>query len=130
MSRADDCYCQSGIAYSNCCSPFIESRHTAKTAEQLMRSRYTAYVLGNSAYLLATWYPSKRPDTLILDADIGISWLGLDIKNTLAGGEQDTTGQVEFVARYKKQGRAVRLHENSCFIQESGCWYYLDGELE
>jgi len=92
-----------------------------------MRSRYTAYVLGLEDYLLATWHPDTRPASLGL-ADSPGQWLGLKVLATEAGGEGEQTGVVEFVARYKVNGRAQRLQERSRFVREAGRWYYLDGE--
>lgn len=94
-----------------------------------MRSRYSAYVRGEEAYLLATWHASTRPPSLDLAEDAATKWLGLEIKRTEAGGEQDQRGLVEFVARYKVGGRAHRLHEVSRFVREDGRWYYVDGDV-
>ncbi len=89
-----------------------------------MRSRYTAFVRENGAYLLATWHASTRPESLEFDAQT--KWLGLQIKAApLAIGDQ---AEVEFVARYRFAGRAVRLHERSRFVHEQGRWYYVDGD--
>jgi SEC-C motif-containing protein len=92
-----------------------------------MRSRYMAYVLGKKEYLLATWHPSARPPALNLAAGGGVEWLGLEVVRTEAGTEGDTQGVVEFVARYKRQGRATRLHEVSRFVRENGQWFYVEG---
>jgi len=89
-----------------------------------MRSRYSAFVRENAAYLLATWHPSQRPSTL--DFDPQAKWLGLQIKSY--NPISDTTAEVEFVARFRVAGQAVRLHERSRFIQEHGRWFYVDGE--
>lgn len=94
-----------------------------------MRSRYTAYTLGQEAYLLATWQEATRPSAHDLSDDASVKWLGLEILRTEQGGEDDQTGVVEFVARYKVGGRAHRLHETSRFRRENGRWFYLDGEL-
>lgn len=92
-----------------------------------MRSRYSAYVLGLEAYLLATWHPSTRPPALELDAAPRPHWLGLAVK---AHVQQDATrATVEFVARYKVNGRAFRLHETSRFEKVDGRWLYVDGEI-
>lgn len=101
-----------------------------------MRSRYSAFVLGNAEYLLQTWHPSTRPAQLDLAADDS-QWLGLKLCACRDGGVDDATGQVEFIARYRQAGRAHRLHETSRFVREpandTGCcyyrWYYLDGDL-
>ncbi len=93
-----------------------------------MRSRYTAYVLGDTAYLLASWHPASRPTELNLDAEPKPKWLGL----TIVRHEILDTGYavVEFIARYKIHGRAQRMHETSRFEQLDGHWLYRDGEIE
>ncbi len=91
-----------------------------------MRSRYSAYVLGLEQYLLATWHPSHRPASMALDTEPRTQWLGLSVKRHSADGDQ---AEVEFVARYRIQGRATRLHETSRFVREQGRWFYLDGEF-
>ena len=101
----------------------------AVTAEQLMRSRYTAYTLQNEAYLLQTWHPSNRPPQLNLASE-PVKWLGLKIIAAQAGQVEDATGTVEFVARYKVNGKAQRLAEKSRFVKEQGRWFYLDGEID
>ncbi len=117
------CPCGSGRAYENCCQVF-HLGEPAPTPEALMRSRYTAYVLGLADYLLATWHPRRRPPHLDLQED-HCQWLGLEILR--APGAEGEAGLVEFVARYKINGRAHRLHEVSRFEREAGRWYYLDG---
>jgi len=94
-----------------------------------MRSRYTAYVLQNESYLLSTWHDSTRPATLDLINNQPDQWLGLTIRKIRNGVLPATAGEVEFVARYKYNGRAVRLHENSRFVYEHDQWYYVDGKL-
>lgn len=95
-----------------------------------MRSRYSAYVTGNEDYLLATWHESTRPKVLGLEQDKLTKWVGLSIKTTQQGRQQDQEGVVEFVARYKVNGKAERLHETSRFVKEQGKWFYLDGVLQ
>ncbi len=89
-----------------------------------MRSRYSAFVLQDAAYLLATWHASTRPASL--DFEPSAKWLGLDVRAHQAKGAD--TAEVEFVARYRVEGRAVRLHERSRFVREDGRWYYVDGD--
>ncbi|NEX63249.1 YchJ family protein [Noviherbaspirillum galbum] len=114
-----------GKDYAGCCGRFIEGGQLAGTAEELMRSRYTAYVLRDDAYLKATWHPSTRPaDNLV--ADEGLKWLGLEVRRHVPDGDRAT---VEFVARCKSGGRAQRLHEVSSFVREDGRWYYVDGSF-
>ena len=91
-----------------------------------MRSRYSAYVLGNEAYLLATWYKSTRPETLDLAGDTTTKWIGLKILRTEQGQANDSEGIVEFVARYKINGKAHKLHEVSYFVKQDGEWMYKD----
>lgn len=89
-----------------------------------MRSRYTAFVLENAPYLQATWHTSHRPEAL--DFEPGAKWLGLQVKDFKPTGED--AAEVEFVARFRVGGRAVRLHERSRFVREEGRWYYVDGD--
>ncbi len=92
-----------------------------------MRSRYCAYVTGNSDYLLATWHADTRPQVLSLEDAPGqrTQWLGLDVKRHRVTGTD--TAEVEFVARYRiGGGSAVRLAEHSRFVRRDGRWYYLD----
>ncbi|CDS51710.1 UPF0225 protein YchJ [Polaromonas sp. CG9_12] len=99
-------------------------KHPAPDAESLMRSRYSAFVLGRRDYLLATWHASTRPTGLVLDP--AAKWLGLDVRSHTV---QDADhAEVEFVARYREGGRAVRLRERSRFVRESGRWFYVDGD--
>lgn len=124
-----DCWCGRPVPAAECCGRYLDGDVPAPTAEALMRSRYSAYVLRAEPYLLATWHVSTRPVSLDLAADVATKWLGLEIKRTEAGGEQDERGIVEFVARYKVGGRAHRLNEISRFVREDGRWYYVDGEV-
>ncbi|QXZ09731.1 hypothetical protein KUF54_00150 [Comamonas sp. Y33R10-2] len=114
------------LAYADCCGRYIDHWEAAPApdAESLMRSRYSAFVRENAAYLQATWHESQRPADL--DFDAATKWLGLDVKHFKITGEDKA--EVEFVARYRISGRAVRLHERSRFVQEAGRWYYVDGE--
>jgi SEC-C motif-containing protein len=89
-----------------------------------MRSRYVAFVLARSDYLLRTWHPSTRPEALNLTTN-GLRWLGLQVRRLEAGGPADPQGTVEFVARYKVGGQAHRLHEISRFVRKDGQWFYL-----
>ena len=91
-----------------------------------MRSHYSAFVACDADYLLASWHPDTRPSRVRFDPDQ--RWLGLSIKDTVAGLEDDAEGVVEFVARYKVHGRGHRLRERSRFERIEGRWYYLDGE--
>lgn len=98
----------------------------APTAEALMRSRYSAFVLDKLPYLLASWHPSTRPVSLEPNPP-DLKWLGLAIKQ--ARDQDADHATVEFVARSRQAGRANRLHEVSRFVREDGRWYYVDGDL-
>lgn len=89
-----------------------------------MRSRYSAFVRADVPYLLATWHSRQRPATLELEA--GAQWLGLEIRQHRLTGTD--TAEVEFVARFRVGGRAVRQRERSRFVREDGRWFYVDGD--
>jgi len=112
------------LSLDACCGPY-HAGQAAPDAESLMRSRYSAFVLGDVPYLLRTWHSSQRPATLELEA--GAKWLGLEIKQHRITGED--TAEVEFVARFRVGGKAVRQHERSRFVREDGRWFYVDGDV-
>ena len=116
------------LAFARCCGPFLAdiANMPAPDAETLMRSRYSAFVLQDADYLLATWHPSHRPPTLAFEP--GLKWLGLEVRDHRV--VDATHAEVEFVARSRVAGRAHRLHERSRFVCEDGRWYYLDGDLK
>ena len=126
LEQAPACPCGSGDNYPACCGRYLEGGETAPTAERLMRSRYTAFARGNDDYLLATWHPDTRPSRVRLDP--AQRWIGLRILCAEAGGEGDTAGTVEFVARFKEGGRGHCLQELSRFEKIDGRWYYRDGD--
>jgi SEC-C motif-containing protein len=111
-------------ALDDCCGAY-HANQKAPDAESLMRSRYSAFVLGDVPYLLATWHSSQRPAELKLEA--GGKWLGLEIKHHRVTGAD--TAEVEFVARFRVGGKAVRQHERSRFVREDGRWFYVDGDV-
>ena len=123
------CPCGSGQAYAACCGAFIDNGALPATAERLMRSRYSAYVLAREDYLLRTWHGSTRPTQLGLQDAGPVKWLGLKILRCEAGGVDDREGIVEFVARYQINGRAERLQEVSRFVRDAGQWLYVDGKI-
>ena len=116
------------LPYAACCGRYHAGplHGLAPTAEALMRSRYSAFVLDRIDYLLATWHASTRP--LLLEANpAGLRWLGLELRrHTVIDADHAT---VEFVTRGKLGGRAQRLHEMSRFVRENGRWFYVDGDL-
>ena len=119
------CPCGTGLPYAECCGPLHDGTTTAGTAEQLMRSRYSAFALGDPAYLLATWHTSTRPRTLELDP--AVRWTGLDVLATTGGTLLAAEGTVEFRAHHLAGGSAGDQHERSRFVREDGAWRYLDG---
>ena len=121
----DPCPCDSSRLYAECCARW-HAGAIPPDATSLMRSRYSAYVLRNEPYLLATWHPSKRPDSIPFDTNR--KWLGLRIVNARMTG--DDSAEVEFIARSRaSNAAAVRLHERSRFVRENGRWFYIDGDL-
>ncbi len=126
ISHKSPCPCQSGLLFDQCCQRFLDSssdRHP-ETAEQLMRSRYSAYVLNDLHYILKTWHPDHRPDKLDLN-NSGHHWIGLKIKSTQLGQKNDLTGKVHYIARFKINGKAHKLEENSLFEKINGNWTYI-----
>ncbi|MFD6032002.1 YchJ family protein [Cellulosimicrobium funkei] len=135
------CPCLSGDTYGSCCGRYHAGLRPgpdgtapgpdAPTAEALMRSRYSAFAVGDADYLLATWHPSTRPADLDLDDDV--EWRRLDVVRTEAGGPFDTTGVVEFVAHHRSRTDPAdrgRLHEVSRFVREGDRWSYVDGTVQ
>ena len=121
------CPCVSGKSFADCCQKYLNLSQNAPTAESLMRSRYSAFALNNEEYLRYSWHPDTCPPVIRLHDST--RWLGLKIIKTQAGGVSDSNGEVEFVARSKQNGKAHRLHENSCFVRLDNRWLYLDGNL-
>ncbi len=119
---------QKPLAYADCCGRYVAhfDATPAPDAPSLMRSRYSAFVLERADYLQATWHARTRPAQL--DFDPGARWLGLSVRSQRSTGEG--TAEVEFVARYRVGGRAVRLHETSRFVREDGRWFYVDGDQQ
>lgn len=128
MTETHFCHCNSGRPYAECCEPLLSGDHAALTAEALMRSRYTAYVVRDIAYLLRSWHPSTRPDKI--DPAAILEWRGLHIVSTEKGMEGDDEGVVEFKATSFSQKNPWELHEVSRFVKEDGQWLYVDGDIK
>lgn len=128
MSDNELCHCGSGHLSEECCLQYMSGPLNAPTAEALMRSRYTAYVLGDEAYLLTSWFHATRPEKLNLQ-QANINWSGLTICKTQGGKAGDQRGVVEFIAKYVEAGKAAQVHESSRFIYQQGRWFYVDGDL-
>ncbi|MEV7691735.1 YchJ family metal-binding protein [Microbacterium sp. NPDC089189] len=122
----DACPCGGGRTFGGCCAPFLGGE-IPTTAEQLMRSRYSAFVVGDDAYLRDTWHPGTRPAELVLDPQQ--RWTALEVVDTAAGAEGDRRGVVEFRAHWREGGARGVLHERSRFVHQSARWWYLDGEI-
>ncbi len=126
--NAATCPCGSGRAYAACCGPLIDGARPAATAEALMRSRYTAHVVGAIDYLLATVHSRERPrhdrDAVRRWAQ-SATWSGLEILATRGGGPADDAGEVDFIARSVRNGAPAVHRERSLFQKEGGCWRYL-----
>ena len=127
IADAARCPCGTGLVYGECCAR-AHRDEPAPTAEALMRSRYTAFAIGDADHLRASWHPSTRPAALDLDA--GIRWRRLEVVRTEGGGPFDRTGVVEFAARFvDADGARGELRETSRFVREGGAWYYVDGDV-
>lgn len=115
------------LPFARCCGRFVGrfDDTPAPDAEALMRSRYSAFVLADEPYLLATWHATTRPGEVRFET--AAKWLGLEVRDHRI--VDPGHAEVEFIARYRIAGRAVRLHERSRFVREAdGRWYYMDGD--
>ncbi|MFB9909483.1 YchJ family protein [Allokutzneria oryzae] len=117
------CPCGLDKSYEQCCGALHSGAAAASTAEQLMRSRYSAFAVSDEAYLLRTWHPATRPSSV--DFDRKQRWTGLEILGSTGGGVFHTEGTVEFVARYSYRGRVEQMWENSAFARVDGLWVYV-----
>lgn len=127
MRPIDACPCGSGAQFGSCCLPLHRGQRQADTAEQLMRSRYSAYAVGDLDYVWQTWHPRTRPDTVTPNGNV--TWIGLEIIDAVDGQPGDETGEVEFRARHRQGPRTGVLHERSRFARRARRWFYLDGEI-
>lgn len=118
---AEKCHC-GGASFSTCCGPLLAGERQASTAEELMRSRYSAFVVGDGEYLWRTWHPRSRPESVNA---AGGQWRGLTILDVVDGGEHDARGVVEFEARFVDGS----LRERSRFEKRGGRWMYVDGDI-
>ncbi len=123
MRDDDGCPCGSTRAYGGCCGPLHRSERHAETAEELMRSRYAAYAVGDTGYLWRTWHPRTRPDEASLRSVT--RWVGLEVVDTVDGEPWAASGVVEFVASYADGRRTAQLRERSRFERRGGRWLYV-----
>jgi SEC-C motif domain protein len=119
---AETCPCGLDASYDNCCGR-LHRGAAAATAEQLMRSRYVAFVVHDAAYLLRTWAAANRPQHL--DFEDNLEWTALDILTAVGGSAFHTEGTVEFRAHYLADGTPGDQQENSKFHRENGQWVYV-----
>jgi SEC-C motif-containing protein len=119
------CPCGGG-PYAECCEPLLDGARQALTAEELMRSRYTAYARHDADHVFRTWHPRTRPDSPPVDPEV--VWTGLRVIRVEAGGPEDDTGTVEFLARHTGPHGSGELHEVSRFARRAGRWCYVDGD--
>lgn len=129
----EPCPCGSEVDLDHCCGRFLPSRGGAalpETPEQLMRSRYSAFALGDAEYLLASWHPDTRPRTVNLDPSI--TWTGLEIVTADGATSFASAGTVEFRAQFwhKAIRRSGVQQERSTFRREAGRWYYVGGRIQ
>ena len=123
VTDSSPCPCGSGDRYGGCCAPLHRGESAAPTAERLMRSRYSAFAVRDSGYLLASWHPDTRPRSVDLGA--GLEWTGLDVLATTGGSPFHKTGTVEFRAHYRDHGTPGVVHEKSEFTRAGGAWVYV-----
>lgn len=125
------CHCNSKDSFETCCQPIIKTQLLAKTAQQLMRSRYSAYVVADIDYLLKSHYSKTRPTKdrkAILNWTKSVRWVRLEIISTEDGLATDSRGMVEFKAFYIEDGVLQSIHERSIFVKENNLWFYKSGE--
>lgn len=129
MNTILNCLCGSSLAYSQCCELYHSGTKLPATAEALMRSRYSAYVLRNGTYLQDTWELSGRPKVIDFTKET-IEWLRLEITDTKKGSAQDNKGVVAFKAFFMQDGEECVMNEISRFTKVNGRWFYLDGVIK
>jgi SEC-C motif-containing protein len=125
MTSPMRCPCGSGEEHARCCQRYHRGARPP-TANELMRSRFSAFAIADAAYLLDSWHPSTRPAKL--DLDVETRWTFLEIVETVRGGPFDAAGTVEFRAHYQMPGGRGVLSERSSFTREKGRWWYLSGQ--
>ena len=123
-----NCICGSGKAFTDCCEPLLSEKVRAKSPEQLVRSRFSAYALGGYGdYLLKTWFaPMANGLTAEELSEQGLQWVSLEV---LGSGVTDKQGWVEFKATYREEGKTHVLHEKSVFALSGDRWLYIGGEI-
>ena len=126
------CPCESGKSYSECCEQIISGAQPAKTAEQLMRARYSAYVFAEMDFIFESTHPDHRQGydhTGTKEWAEMAEWQGLEIISTDRGGADDSVGEVEFIARFAEKGNNREHHESGQFKRKDGRWYFTEGKM-
>lgn len=124
------CPCCSGNTYTNCCEPYLQQQIKPSTAEQLMRSRFTAFSQRNADYLINTLHPSQRKTDELRQLQESFQhthWFKLVITETIPNTLNDNHASVTFIASFKEDNQFYDLHEHSVFLKEGAHWYYLNG---
>jgi len=125
------CYCGKSLSYNECCGAIHKGSREAKTAEELMRSRYSAFVTADIDFILKTYALETRPTEdreEILNWTKSVDWSKLEVLRTESGTESDNEGFVEFKAHYTENDLNQMIHEKSYFVKEEGSWVYVSGE--
>ena len=125
-----NCFCGKYLSYNDCCGSLHSGKDIAKTAEELMRSRYSAFVVGEIDYILKTYAPETRPYSDRAEIKrwaASVKWLGLQVVSTKEGKAGDNKGRVKFKALYSESGKIHEMIEDSFFRFEKGQWFYVDG---
>lgn len=126
------CPCGSGVPYPECCEPIISGDRQATTAEQLMRARYSGYVFAKMDFIFESTHPDHREGydhAGTKEWAETAEWQGLEIISTQKGGESDSVGEVEFIARFIEKGNKREHHEAGQFKRNDDRWYFTDGEM-
>ena len=125
MQKESACPCKSGQSYENCCAGFHTLQLKPATCEQLMRSRYCAFILQLGEYLFNTYHIDFRGDLTVEQlSEKSLDWKNLQIIDTQT---RDKTGFVEFKAWYINDGQLANHHERSNFVKDHDQWLYCDG---
>ena len=124
-----NCVCGLKSSYEDCCGAIIEGRKVAQTAEELMRSRYSAYIVADGNYLVKSATKENRYESdvsLIETFCKNVKWLKLDILHV---SQNECDGVVEFKAYYLENSEIILLHERSDFVKNDGVWEYDKGSF-
>ncbi len=128
----EKCPCGNEAPYVECCGPLLEGRRLAKTPEEMLRSRYTAFTRSDVDYIMRTVSPKRRTEynrEEMQDWAANSDWHQLEILRTQDGGAEDKVGQVEFIAHYTYGGEKKAHHERALFVKDGAEWFFEDGTM-